>query len=159
MNRPYINALNNMKTCLTPECGNITEGSTDFCASCNSRHRKVSKARAKAALDREAKFSKPVAPRQKVKKVSDKRKVENEEYFKLRDKFLKENPECQAGIETICTKESEDVHHMIGRGKELLNTKFWLSVCRNCHNFIGENPIEAMKRNLSFSRLQKRETI
>ncbi len=91
-----------------------------------------------------------------IRKVSTKRKEENEIYSELREEFLKTNPECQA---SGCSKESEDVHHMIGRGKELNNTKYWLAVCRNCHIFITDNPLEAIKRNLSFSRLEKRETI
>lgn len=151
-----------MKTCLTEGCENITEGKTDFCASCNSRNRKIARQRTNETLKRQALLQKPKTVYKKPNKVSAKRAVENEEYIILREKFLHTNPECQAGIEKVCTKESEDVHHMIGRGKELLNVKFWLSVCRNCHIFITDHPVEAMKRNLSFSRLgvnQETETI
>lgn len=147
-----------MKICETPDCDNITEGKTSFCASCNSLHRKIAKQRVKDRQKFEASISRLKQPRKKPKKVSEKRKTENEQYWLLRDEFLKEHPDCQAKTET-CTKESTDVHHMIGRGKEYLNTKFWLSVCRNCHIFITDNPVEAIKRNFSYSRLEKRDTV
>lgn len=129
-----------MKTCLTPECGNITEGSTDFCASCNSRHRKVSKARAKAALDREAKFSKPVAPRQKVNKVSKKRKVLNAEYSILREQFLIDHPNCELKLQG-CTGKSTQVHHTASgwnKSTNLNNVKTWRASCDHCNQFLHD---------------------
>lgn len=142
-----------MKTCLTSDCQNITEGSTDFCSSCNRRHRKIASERKKEAEKREllnAK-SKPWYP--KPKKVSDKRKELNKEYFKLVEQFKKDNPECKGKCNEYCTKNTNDPHHKRGRGKYLLDVTTWLPVCRNCHDYIGQHTAEAYDKGWSESRL------
>lgn len=158
-----------MRTCAwildnDEECGEQPEGFTHYCASHNRQMRReqeqIKKQSEKRAAILEKAKAKNKIPRQSLNKVSLKRKEENEEYIILREKFLRVNPECQAGIENICTKESEDVHHMKGRGILLNESKFWLAVCRNCHIYITNHPVDAMKRNLSFSRLStQKETV
>ena len=49
---------------------------------------------------------------------------------------------CQAKI-FECTLKATDIHHKQGRGKYHLDTSTWLSVCRNCHNYIEHHPEEA----------------
>lgn len=142
-----------MKVCLTPECGNITEGRTDFCSSCNRRHRKIADERKKEATKREMFYAKSKPVYKKPAKVSAKRLIINEEYFKLVEQFKKDNPLCKAKINEYCTVSTQDVHHSKGRGKNLLVVSTWIPVCRNCHNYLHDHPVDAMKRGLSQSRL------
>jgi hypothetical protein len=140
-------------------CGKPCEGKNALCATHGRISRKLVDDARKELEKRELHFSKKREPRATPNKVSPKRKVENEEYSRKREEFLKANPECQAGIENICDREANEVHHMKGRGILLNETKFWLAVCRNCHVYITDHPLDAIKRNLSFSRLSKNETI
>ncbi len=37
-----------------------------------------------------------------------------------------------------------DIHHSRGRsGRFLLLEKYWIPVCRRCHNWIGDHPAKA----------------
>ena len=63
-------------------------------------------------------------------------------YNKLRKTFLEKYPLCQASLHN-CNLKSTDVHHKKGRGKYLNDPTTWLSVCRSCHNWIEEHPVEA----------------
>ena len=47
---------------------------------------------------------------------------------------------------------SKDVHHAKGRGKYLLDTTTWLATCRDCHNWVHDNPAEAMERGFMLRR-------
>lgn len=73
-------------------------------------------------------------------------------YTKLRGVFLQKYPMCQASLPG-CTKVSTDVHHKQGRGINHNNVDTWLSVCRSCHTWIEENPIEAEELGFSNKRL------
>jgi hypothetical protein len=75
----------------------------------------------------------------------------NTQYTKLRKEFLLKRPMCQAKLHH-CSLKSTDVHHMKGRGKYHLDTSTWLSVCRNCHNWIEVHPEEAKELGFSHSR-------
>ena len=124
-------------------CSNPREGNTMCCASHNRVVRKqLTDSRKQAAPN----------------KISDKRKVINEEYKKLRIDFLVKNPVCEAKIKPYCTGFSHDVHHSRGRGKYFLAVETWLPVCRNCHVYLHDNPVDAIKRGLSFSRLEIKQT-
>jgi hypothetical protein len=70
-----------------------------------------------------------------MKKVSTKLAQEQREYSKLRKTWLAEHPMCQA------------------KGKYLLDVSTWLSVCRNCHNWIEVNPQDAKELGFSISRI------
>lgn len=61
---------------------------------------------------------------------------------------------CEARLH-LC----EDVHHVRGRGKFLLNDeRHWLAVCRRAHRWIHDNPLEATARGWMESRTgSKRE--
>lgn len=152
-----------MKTCSWPEeqCDNLCEGETDYCGSHNRAIRKIvtdellfSQKRAQTIAKAEAKS---MIPKPAIKKVSDKRKEQNIEYFALVEQFKKDNPKCMARIDG-CTRSTEDPHHSRGRGEYLLDVSTWIPVCRNCHIYIEQHPLDAQKRNLSFSRLEKIET-
>lgn len=78
-----------------------------------------------------------------MRRVSGKRSGENREYAKLRLAFLIEHPVCQACEEAA----SSQVHHTRGRiGRLLCMVRFWMAVCRGCHQWITEHPVEARER-------------
>jgi hypothetical protein len=88
-----------------------------------------------------------------IKKVSDKRKFENKEYTKLRKLFLAEYTICQV---KGCKELPTEVHHKKGRiGKLLTDTRYFLGVCRECHNKIELEPTWAKENNYSLNRLDK----
>jgi len=87
-----------------------------------------------------------------INKVSDKRAKELRTYAKLCSEFKKANPECQAKLEG-CTWRTTDLHHMKGRENEMLNkVKYYLAVCRNCHDIIGAQHTRAKQLGLSIDR-------
>jgi hypothetical protein len=73
-------------------------------------------------------------------------------YTIIRKSFLSENPVCNAGLPG-CTVQATEVHHKKGRGKYHLVVDTWLPVCRSCHQWIEENPQEAIELGYSISRL------
>lgn len=91
--------------------------------------------------------TKPLLRRKPLSKVSDKRRRKGKTYAELRKKFLEEHPECE-----VCLKESKkafylggsvkvngatQVHHKGRRnGKWLLDTRHWLPVCAEHHQYI-----------------------
>lgn len=98
-------------------------------------------------------YAKPIAKSTKgIKVVTDKLKQERSLYSRLREKFLLDNPVCMARLGG-CTYHSTEVHHKKGRGKFLCVVKYFLGVCRNCHDKIGVMSIvEAVKRGFSLRR-------
>lgn len=138
-------------------CGNLCEGTTNFCSSHNRQLRREKETTQKQSSKRVALLSKMKEknkqPRQKVKKVSDKRAVLNEEYSKLAIRFKEVNPFCKGKIPKVCTGKTEHVHHAMGRGKYLLDPETWIPLCAGCHFYVHQYPLDAMKRGLSFSRL------
>jgi len=90
-----------------------------------------------------------------IKKVSKKMQSELSIYRPIRDKFLEDNPECEAKL-AGCTFFATEVHHPAGRlGKLLYDITNMKSVCHNCHHIAEINPILAKKLNLSKDRLSK----
>jgi AMMECR1 domain-containing protein len=88
-----------------------------------------------------------------ISPVSEKRRVEMDEYSKKRLAFLSLHQHCQAHL-VGCTGTSTDVHHKAGRvGDNYLNMNTWLAVCRDCHTYIETHPEEAKELGLSESRL------
>jgi hypothetical protein len=93
------------------------------------------------------KNKKPIAPR------SHKRSQEERVYTGKRVIFMLEHPMCQANISGLCTHRSTDVHHKAGRvGSLLLDEQLWMSVCRVCHQWIEEHPIEATEQGWRVSK-------
>jgi hypothetical protein len=87
-----------------------------------------------------------------MRKVSKKLEKQQKEYSKLRKTWLTNHPMCQAKIYN-CTLKSTDVHHKKGRGKYLLDTNTWLSVCRSCHTWIELNPKDSKDLGFSISKI------
>lgn len=87
-----------------------------------------------------------------MKKISSKLAKENNAYSKQRKSFLEEHPMCQAKLHR-CTLKSSEVHHKKGRGKYFLDESTWLSVCRNCHDYIENNPEDALELGFTITRI------
>jgi hypothetical protein len=83
-------------------------------------------------------------PRPRIPSISKARHARLREYATLRKQFLHARPRCER-----CKKKSTDIHHKRGRvGRLLCMSEHWASVCRSCHNWIGENPKEARELGL-----------
>lgn len=138
-------------TCITIGCGKPIENrDTGECSSCGRARRKLENAQLKE-------------PKKSLKKVSEKRVKDNQEYAKLRQKFLLGRWCAVHGKPCI----PQDVHHQQGRvgyadEKEiplLLDTRYWIAVCRTAHEEIERRPEWAKEQGYSYDRLTKKETI
>tara|TARA_R110000796_G_scaffold241130_2_gene362428 strand:+ start:3171 stop:3572 length:402 start_codon:yes stop_codon:yes gene_type:complete len=98
-----------------------------------------------------SKDNKKPLQRKPINKKSKKMQVADAAYTILRRKFMEEKPMCEASLPN-CNKSSTDVHHMKGRGIHHLEVSTWLSVCRQCHAWIEENPKKAIELGYSQTR-------
>ena len=89
-----------------------------------------------------------------IKKISEKHKKTISEYSVIRKSFLEKNPNCKAKLKG-CGIKATEVHHIIPkRSKETwLDENNFLSVCRQCHDWIHQNNVEAQKLGLLKSKL------
>ena len=81
--------------------------------------------------------------------VSSKKKKKDQEYLKLRERYLTENPLCMVKVNG-CSHGATDVHHTFAganRDAFYLVQSTWKAVCRNCHDWIHANPAEARTMN------------
>jgi len=93
------------------------------------------------SLECHIKYNKKNPPK-KIKRVSNKRKVQEDIYNQLRKVFLNKNPKCE-----ICGLKSEDLHHKAGRiGNLLINTKYFMALCRKDHDYVHNNPEESKRK-------------
>lgn len=75
-------------------------------------------------------------PKRTIKKVSDKRKTQEATYKLISKAFKLENPFCN-----VCGNLASDIHHKNGReGDRLNDTRFFMSICRDCHTWLHEHP-------------------
>ena len=126
------------------ECGSdkVENKELQLCASCAHSHRKAER----------MKLNTP----KPIKKVSNKRGKELEQYAKLRDKFLLNKWCAYHGNPCIPT----DVHHQKGRvgfadDKQiplLIDKRYWIPVCRQAHYWITEHSKEAIEQGYSYPR-------
>lgn len=93
-----------------------------------------------------------LAAKTALKPRSEKMKKIYEERRPLVEKFLTDNPTCQAHWDSNCQKMSVDVHEIVPRGVGGAivsdNLDNFMAVCRYCHRMITDNPAEAQKRGL-----------
>jgi 2,3-bisphosphoglycerate-independent phosphoglycerate mutase len=88
-----------------------------------------------------------------INQISKKQAKKNSDYSAISKQYKKENPICDAQIKGICTTLTVDVHHKKGRIGELLtDTRYFLAVCRECHNHIETHPKFAFENNFSIRR-------
>jgi hypothetical protein len=127
-------------------CGNISENrDTGECASCGSLRRKAERM--------------TVKDKTPINKVSDKRGKELNQYAALKKKFML-NRWCEYHGRPCLPTE---IHHLMGRvgfadEKEiplLLDTRYFIPVCRLAHEWITQNSKEAIEQGYSFSRISK----
>lgn len=68
-------------------------------------------------------------------------------FYRMVRKLYLDDATCDAA--EACCRPAVDVHHTRGRtGTLLLDTRFWVPVCRECHNWIQDNPAEARQARL-----------
>lgn len=81
-----------------------------------------------------------------IKPMSDRRRQVMVEYTKKKRLFFKANPKC---AKPFCKRGATDIHHTRGRaGSLLLDERFWKGLCRSCHDWVGEHPIESRQIGL-----------
>lgn len=116
----------------------MCEGATDQCATHNAEDRKA---------ERQSKKVKVVVP---IKKVTAKRAAQNVEYLKLRKEYLALYPVCEV---PECNIKAVDIHHQKGKENDLLlDTNYFMSVCRGHHIQFTEHSKDAIEKGYSFLR-------
>lgn len=81
----------------------------------------------------------------RLRPMSKKRQREARAYSLLRSAYLEAHPRCQIR----CGKPAKDIHHTHGRlSGNYLNVETWLSVCRECHDWIHAHPSQARQLGL-----------
>ena len=80
--------------------------------------------------------------RSPIKRKSEKRKLTEQEYKKKKELYLSLNRQCER-----CSKHAIEIHHKNGRtGNRLIDEEYFMSICRDCHVFLHENPILAREK-------------
>jgi len=94
---------------------------------------------------------KPLDKKKKRKVLSKKKKKSLAIYRDLRDEYFKNNPICEFDG---CNSRELTLHHAKGRiGSNLTDIRYFKSLCLTHHQFVEENPLEAIKMGLSFKRI------
>lgn len=96
--------------------------------------------------------NKPVYSTKTIKAVSTRQQKLNAAYAAQRKVFLNNRPVCEAAL-TNCTFVATEIHHMKGRKEFLLDERFFLPMCRNCHSYLEIHVEEAKAKGLSLDRL------
>lgn len=102
--------------------------------------------------------AKQKAPRKRISKQSEEGKARLDMYYPIRDLYMRQNPCCQA--HGICFPDepstlATEIHHRKSRDGDLLyDVRFFLSVCRRCHERITIESEWAYNEGLSLSRHQ-----
>lgn len=135
-------------------CGNVIENhDTGLCSSCGIAARKDAKDKIKLTKQQERKKAQRLAgmkeKRTPIKPASAKRADQLALYSILRKKWLKGK---LCGVHG-CGCMADDVHHKKGRDGDLLvDTRYFLAVCRPHHRYITDHPAESIAEGYSISR-------
>lgn len=99
-----------------------------------------------------------------VNKISKKYSEGLKLYKKARQEYLELHRCCEAKLTgclaptIVCDIKLLQIHHKIGRqGEKLYDSKYFMTVCQSCHNYLTENPEFAIENGFSISRLKKQE--
>jgi hypothetical protein len=92
--------------------------------------------------------------RKAIPRQSDKRKVLDKEYSKLRKEFLEAHPLC---LVESCKEPATEVHHKGRRGSLYLRVDTWLPCCSLHHSHIERNGKWAVLHGYSLSESEIRE--
>lgn len=88
----------------------------------------------------------PPKAKKPLKKVSEKRKVENKEYKTLRAVYLENHKFCEVKFKG-CTGKATEIHHDEGRANARLNdVANFVSICRNCHTITENKNLKVKKK-------------
>lgn len=91
-----------------------------------------------------------------IDKVSEKRAIELEIYRGLRMIHMDKYPDCQIRVDDKCTIIATELHHQQGReGLLLTDERYFKSACKYCHDTITENSKSAIENGHSISRHKK----
>lgn len=88
--------------------------------------------------------------RKPIAKLSAKRKLETAEYLKLRLDYLNLHPVCEVAL-LGCSRYATEIHHTYSgkdRQQHFLHVDTWKAICRFCHSWIHQFPIEARRLGL-----------
>jgi len=130
--------------CSIPECDNLPERNGK-CSTHNHAERKAGK----DALKEPKK-------RARIKPRSTKRALQEKVYNDL-VRVWKVGKKCAI---RGCSDDCHDAHHMAGKeGELLLNSKYWLPICRTHHTFITTNSRWAIENGYSLPRNSNIEQI
>lgn len=122
------------------DCGStkIENKELMLCASCSAARRKAERQSSRV------KVSVPIV------KVSPKRAQQKAEYAKLKREYIALYPMCEV---EDCDQKSIDIHHQRGcEGGRLLDTNYFMAVCRTHHTYYTEHSKEAKEKGVSHSR-------
>lgn len=97
----------------------------------------------------------PILKRKKMSTVSKKQSKVNREYTKVKAEYLAEFSWCEACLKirplqsAFRVNRATDLHHVRGRGPKLTTDKrFFMALCRNCHDWIHQNGAKARELGL-----------
>ena len=97
----------------------------------------------------QAKTVKPTVNNKPLRTRSPNRSKEEAVYLKKRMDYLYYHTNCEATVTNVCSQKATEIHHKAGRIKDKLNDeKDWLAICRSCHNWVHNHPIEARQLHL-----------
>jgi hypothetical protein len=92
---------------------------------------------------------------EKVEKVSDKRKIEQQKYRKIVAEMMAESNECEIK-EDGCQFFASGLHHMKKRSPvTFLDKNFLKRSCDNCNSWCELHPLEAIEKGHSVSKHKK----
>lgn len=89
-----------------------------------------------------------------IKCQSGSQRARMDVYVAIRGVFMESHPFCQVHLKIHGTRRpmnvpAQDVHHKRGRiGLYLFDVRYWVAVCRKCHDFIHAHPKEAARLGL-----------
>ena len=115
---------------ICPTCGELKYlwNKAIGCRGCVAKH--------KMSSETVKKLDKKPLKRSPLKKVANKRKLQEKEYSKKRKKHLENNPNCVS-----CGGVATEIHHrmQIRYGKFLNDESQFLSLCNPCHRYTHNN--------------------
>lgn len=128
------------------ECGQITyiwknQGGKRYCKSCSMKKHRCANNETN---------TKPTKKQYTIPPRSSKKAKLDLAYTILRKKYLENKPMCEAHFPLICLQQANEIHHIYSgsnRNQYFLDTTTWLSICRNCHSWIHNNPSKAREMN------------
>ncbi len=98
------------------------------------------------AFPKQAKALRPERRGQGVKAQSGSQKARSDVYRAIADAYRLAHPLCEAcnNGPKVPQRWTDDIHHKRGRiGLLLFDVRYFMAVCRRCHDFIHQHPKEA----------------